>query len=222
MDSTPMFPLGSVLVPSMVLPLHVFESRYRRLMGDCLERDGMFGVVLIERGSEVGGGDQRCDVGTLARIIDTAVTADGRWGVLAVGVERLRVVEWLDDNPYPQARVEPWPDEATSGSIDDLVAAAMRQLRRLWSLATEMGADGIPGDLTLSDDVDEAAWQLVALSPLGPADRQTLLATPNAHERITRLAAMLTEEFTALQTQLELGADPDDGDGGGLQLPPDW
>ena len=63
--SMPMFPLGTVLLPSVLLPLHIFEERYRTLIRDVLDADREFGVVLIERGSEVGGGDTRSSVGTL-------------------------------------------------------------------------------------------------------------------------------------------------------------
>ena len=80
----PMFPLGSVLVPGAVLPLHVFEPRYRALVRSCLDSgEPEFGVVLIERGSEVGGGDVRFDVGTLARIVQAGRFDDGRLAVVA-------------------------------------------------------------------------------------------------------------------------------------------
>ena len=98
-----MFPLGTVLLPSGVLPLHVFEPRYRRLAEDCLEGVPEFGVVLIERGSEVGGGDQRTAVGTVARIVEAATFDDGRYALGTVGVRRIRVVRWLEDDPYPRA-----------------------------------------------------------------------------------------------------------------------
>src|SRR6478672_4324189 len=74
----PMFPLGTVLLPFAHLPLHIFEPRYRALVKDCLAGDGEFGVVLIERGHEVGGGDVRFGVGTVARIVQTAELPDGR------------------------------------------------------------------------------------------------------------------------------------------------
>ena len=104
-----MFPLSTVLFPGAGLPLHVFEARYRALMAECLAGDGEFGVVLITRGSEVGGGDQRVDVGTLARIEQAAETEDGRMLVIARGVRRIRVESWLADGPYPRAAVEDLP-----------------------------------------------------------------------------------------------------------------
>ena len=88
----PMFPLGSVLLPNGVLSLHVFEPRYRALVTDCVAAEHHeFGVVLIDRGSEVGGGDVRRQVGTVARMVQVAEVDDGRFAVIAVGVARIRV-----------------------------------------------------------------------------------------------------------------------------------
>src|SRR5947208_13497309 len=108
----PMFPLGTVLFPHAVLPLHVFEPHYRALVETCLHSDGRFGVVLIERGFEVGGGDARFGIGTVARIVQAAQTEDGRWGLLTVGARRIKVDGWLPEDPYPKARVVDLPDEA--------------------------------------------------------------------------------------------------------------
>ena len=105
-----MFPLGSVLFPSLVLPLHVFEERYRTLMRHVLDGDHEFGVCLIERGSEVGGGDFRSGIGTVATVQEAAELPDGRWAVVTVGTRRIRVERWLDDDPYPRAVVEDHPD----------------------------------------------------------------------------------------------------------------
>ena len=88
MPVLPMFPLGRVLFPHMVLPLHVFEPRYLALIDDVLAGDQRFGVSLIERGHEVGGDDQRSDVGTVAQIVKTERLDDGRWLVIGLGVER--------------------------------------------------------------------------------------------------------------------------------------
>src|SRR5688500_13997113 len=115
MAELPMFPLGSVLLPGMFLPLHVFEPRYRAMVEHCLAGDHEFGVVLIERGREVGGGDVRTHAGTVARIAEARQFADGRWALAAVGMRRIRVEAWLEDDPYPRAEVVEWPDEA----VDD-------------------------------------------------------------------------------------------------------
>jgi Lon protease-like protein len=123
----PMFPLGTVLFPHAVLPLHVFEPRYRVMMRHCIDGDGEFGVVLIERGSEVGGGDIRFDVGTIARIVQAAELEDGRFAVAAVGLARFQVVQWLPDDPYPNAEIkalgEPDAHPAADAARDRVFAA---------------------------------------------------------------------------------------------------
>jgi uncharacterized protein len=210
MDATPMFPLGSVLSPGMVLPLHVFEPRYRRLVGDCLEGGREFGVVLIERGSEVGGGDVRSTVGTMATIADAAGLDDGRWAVVAVGVRRIRVLKWLDDDPYPRAEVEDWPDPPDTGQLDELVSLAIERLRRLLSLAVEMGVDGLPLDIEFSDDPIVAAGQVVVLCPVGPADRQRLLVADGPEARMQLVCTLLDEEMADLQAELNLGGADDE------------
>lgn len=218
MKTAAMFPLGSVLSPGMVLPLHVFEPRYRRLVGDCLEGDGEFGVVLIERGSEVGGGDVRSMVGTMATIADSAGLDDGRWAIVAVGVRRIRVLRWLDDDPYPRAEIEDWPDPPAGEQLGDLVTLAVDGLRRLFRLATEMGADGLPLDLDLSDDPVVAAGQVVALCPVGPSDRQRMLVAEGPDARMLLAGLLIEDEIADLRAQMELpGPDEDPGSD-----PPGW
>ncbi|HWC36988.1 MAG TPA: LON peptidase substrate-binding domain-containing protein, partial [Acidimicrobiales bacterium] len=133
-----MFPLGTVLFPHMGLPLHVFESRYRTLMRDCLAGDGEFGVVLIERGSEVGGGDTRFGIGTVARIAETAELPDGRWVLLATGTRPIRVTTWLPDDPYPVALVEDLADPPMAADDMEHLELASRAVRRALALQTEL------------------------------------------------------------------------------------
>ncbi|MFN8038116.1 MAG: LON peptidase substrate-binding domain-containing protein [Acidimicrobiales bacterium] len=213
----PMFPLGTVLLPSGVLPLHVFEPRYRRLAEDCLGGVPEFGVVLIERGSEVGGGDQRTQIGTVARIVEAATFDDGRYALGTVGVRRIRVVRWLEDDPYPRAEVEDWDDPEPPPDLDERVAEATAHLRRVLATAAELGADVAPASFELGDDPVLATYQLVALSPLGPHDRQALLAAPSAQERLGALVSLLEEELAFLHQRLQLDAD----DGGLLDGPDD-
>ena len=130
----PMFPLGSVLLPGAVLPLHVFEARYRKLVIDCLADDTgdpEFGVTLIERGWEVGGGDERASVGTVARMVRVEALDGGRYAVVAVGTRRIRVNAWLPDDPYPVADVDDWPDaDPDEPWLADRVATMTGRRRR--------------------------------------------------------------------------------------------
>jgi Lon protease-like protein len=207
MDERAMFPLGTVLVPSMALPLHVFEPRYRQLVQDVLV-DGIesekasFGVVLIERGSEVGGGEVRTDVGTLARIVEVAELPGGRYGIGAVGTERFRVREWLPDDPYPRASTEPWPDPPVEPSDHELAAAVEAQLRRLLALAAEIGERVTPATTSIGGDAASMSFQMTAMAPLGPMDRQQLLAAESVSARLETLRRMLAEQRTVLERRL--------------------
>jgi uncharacterized protein len=208
---SPMFPLGTVLVPGLVLPLHVFEPRYRRLVDDSrTHHDSTFGVVLIERGSEVGGGDVRTDVGTLARIVRAEELPDGRWILGVVGVHRIRVERWLPDDPYPRAEIHQWAEqlrepagaaEATGDDQDEVTTL----LRRAAALRREMGEPAPPLDLELADDPVVAGYQAAVVAPLGPADRQALLAAPTVPARWRLLRALLVDQIDLLQARLAAG-----------------
>ena len=188
--SLAMFPLSTVLFPCAGLPLHVFEPRYRALIGDCLAQDGEFGVVLIARGSEVGGGDQRVDVGTLARIDQVAELEDGRMLVIARGVRRVRVEAWLADEPYPRAVVEELPVRR-GGDHDRALATAEVSVRRLRSLLSELGdVPALPHDLDVTGNNEEIAWKLCELAPLNLMDRQQLLASATLEEQLGNLEDM--------------------------------
>lgn len=192
----PMFPLGTVLFPHMPLPLHVFEMRYRQLTRDCLRSGREFGVVLIERGSEVGGGESRFSVGTVARIVTEAEFPDGRWALVARGEERIRVQTWLPDDPYPLALVErvrdpgTWVEPAKLTECEPLVRRALALAAEL-DLAGEMPAL-TPATFRLSPEPLVAAWQLCAALPSGPADRQRLLEAEDG-SRLDLLAGLARE-----------------------------
>jgi uncharacterized protein len=200
----PMFPLGTVLLPGGVLPLHVFEPRYRQLVVDCLADDSgdpEFGVTLIERGSEVGGGDQRAAVGVVARIVQVEPLPDGRYALVTVGTRRIRVNAWLPDDPYPLADVDDWRDvDPDAPELPARVAAATDRLREVLDLAARLG--GAPPEFELSDDPLVASYHLASLSPLGPADRYRLLCATSPAERLDLLAECLDDVEAMLRFRL--------------------
>lgn len=199
----PMFPLGTPLLPGSVLPLHVFEPRYRQMVQDILADDvnaPEFGVVMIERGQEVGGGDSRSDVGTVARVVDVEVTPDGRFAVAAVGTERLRVAAWLPDDPYPVADVDRWPDDDTGAVVtSDTIDALHARVRGLNEIVRELGELSPPPDTEISDDPRLALFHLAALAPLGAADRQRILTAPGSAERVVVLGEVLDDAAAVLE-----------------------
>ncbi|HUV09813.1 MAG TPA: LON peptidase substrate-binding domain-containing protein [Acidimicrobiia bacterium] len=203
-DVTPMFPLGSVLFPTRVLPLHVFEPRYRTMVEHCLAGDGTFGVVLIERGSEVGGGDVRFSVGTLAHIVQAERVADGRLAVIAVGASRFRVREWLPDDPYPRARIDLLEDTA-DGDAAGATEEVRARLREVLVLHARLGAPIEDVDVVLDPDPVRASFEAAAASPIGPLDAQVLLEADDAVMRLGLLAAQLADEIRVLEFRLSDG-----------------
>ncbi len=204
----PMFPLGTVLFPHASMPLHVFEPRYRAMMRDCLEADRRFGVVLIERGSEVGGGDQRSTVGTQVIITRAGELPDGRWVLEVTGERLVTIDEWLPDDPYPVALVSDRESVATAtppGDLEVLLLAATQRVRRARALMAEQGgAPALPPDAELDGggDVDIAAWQLCATAPLSTYDAQQLLAADDGGQRLSRLTQLMDELESDLQRML--------------------
>jgi Lon protease-like protein len=202
----PMFPLGTVLLPGMFLPLHVFEPRYRVLVHDCLAGIPEFGVALIERGQEVGGGDSRFSVGCVARILEAGELPDGRFALATLGVRRIRVRTWLPDDPYPFAEVEEWPDPPAVDGDPEQLEAVTSDLRRVLALAAELGdIVSSAAGVDLADDVEVASYQLAGLTPVGPLDRLALLAAPTVRERLDLVGALLVDVEAVLATRLDGG-----------------
>ena len=200
----PMFPLGSVLLPQQELSLHVFEPRYLELLETCLAADRLFGVVLISRGSEVGGGDERTNVGTVARIDQVRPLPGGRQAVLAHGLSRLRVLTWLMDDPYPKAQVVAWPCEPERLAAAELASrfdAAEQLARRVWALRREMGSNEpeIPEDYPQDSP---GSFSLANQVPLQPYDRQQLLTAPTVSARLERLTEFLAGQEAMLLANL--------------------
>jgi hypothetical protein len=200
-----MFPLGTVLVPSAHLPLHIFEPRYRALAQDCLAGDREFGVVLIERGSEVGGGDVRFAVGTVARIVQAVELPDGRWLLDSVGTKRFRVQRWLEDDPYPCAEVEPLTEAPAGPEAEPLRAEVERLLRQVLALQVELGFPAPSATLELDREPATAAYQAAVLSPIGPMDTQRLLEDPGPEARLRHLVEFLGDARDVLARRMADG-----------------
>jgi Lon protease-like protein len=204
MGVMPMFPLGTVLLPGGVLPLNVFEDRYLQMFREILADDQHppeFGVALITKGHEAGGGDERSTVATSARILDMQATPDGRYVLAAVGTERLRVNAWLPDDPYPIADVDVWVDADDAASADDLrprVEQARGRVEELNALAARLG-DQTPPPTDISDDPLLAVYHLGSLAPLGPSDRYRMLAAPGLDQRLDVLDEALDDVAAALE-----------------------
>jgi Lon protease-like protein len=189
-----MFPLGTVLFPHALLPLRVFEPRYRTMTARVLGDDGEFGVVLIERGSEVGGGDTRFDVGTVARVVRAQELPDGGYALATVGIRRVRITRWLPDDPYPLAEVIDVAEPVHPGATDVDTARRRARLALDDVVALYRQLDARVPDLPpVSDEPEQASYEMAALAPIGPLDAQRVLETVRVLDRLTLLAELLDD-----------------------------
>ncbi len=198
-----MFPLGSVLLPGAVLPLHVFEPRYQRLVRDCLDAaEHEFGVVLIDRGNEVGGGDSRSEVGVVARMLQVAAMDAGRFAVVTTGTRRIRVTRWLPDDPYPCAEVDEWPDGDGGDLPSERIASTSARARRCAGLAVEMGDQSHVPEVELTGDPSVDSFLLATISPLGPADQYAVLCAADPSARLELIDRLLDDVEAGLRFRL--------------------
>jgi uncharacterized protein len=206
----PMFPLGSVLLPAMPLPLRIFEPRYLKLLGDLVASEKPeFGVVLIERGKEIGGGEKRMSIGTIASVTEIGTTQEFL-GLESYGSQRFRVNAWLPDDPYPLADIDLLPDLIWDDSLLPAKVHLETKVRQLLAFVSEFGNLQFGADIEFSEDPMEACWQMAGVLPVGPLDQIDLLSSQSADELISRtyeIVKTANETLTAMINQ-----QPNDGD----------
>jgi Lon protease-like protein len=197
----PLFPLGTVLVPGLVLPLNIFEPRYRQLVADLEdlpEDEREFGVVAIREGGEVGAGSLRAlyDVGCAASLQEVSTAPDGRSQILSTGVRRFRLLD-LDaesETPYLTGLVE-WLDEV-EGDPDP--ALALRS-RALWDRYTELlGGFGPQVVQDLPTDPGPLSYLLTTAVVMPLHERQSLLAAPTDAARLAAVNRFLQQEVAIM------------------------
>jgi uncharacterized protein len=200
----PLFPLGTVLYPGLVLPLHVFEDRYRQLVGDLLagSEPRQFGVIAIRKGRETGvdGVSALYEVGCIAAVRRVREHPDGRFDLVTAGTQRFRLVSLEHGRPYLQGVVdllaEDTGDEAAAGAAVGAVQRAFADY------LVALAARGT-GEVT----IPELPGEPIALSYLVAAamvvdlpDRQALLAEPDALRRLQAERELLAREIAMLRT----------------------
>jgi Lon protease-like protein len=202
-EALPLFPLGTVLFPGLVMPLHVFEERYRRLVRHLMDLpDGTpreFGVVAIRRGWEVDAGNQAVslyDVGCMAEVRQITEHPDGRYDIVTVGRRRFQITHMVPaQTPYLQAAVRFLPEAPGSDEADLLgprVLAAFRIYLRLIRTDTDLSEQ-------LPDDPQVLSHLVAATASLTVADRQQLLATPDTASRLRAELSLLHREIGLLR-----------------------
>lgn len=203
----PVFPIGTAYLPGEKVVLRVFETRYLELMDDIANTDFSFVSVLIEQGSEVGGGDRRFPYGVLLKVHNVLETDMGL-AVEATAQHRVKILTWLDTHQYPSGVYEFMVDsEPTQNQVHEaassisLLAQRIRTLHVMLNMVNPVTNTAMAADSALttlaggrwwgpgvsSAEVDRAFWTIAALVPCGPLDRYELLLPDSILRRISLL-----------------------------------
>jgi Lon protease-like protein len=206
----PIFPLHSVLFPSLPLHLHIFEERYRTMLRDLRSRDNRFCVALIEEGEEVGDYAVPAQVACLAEIVELQPLPDGRYFVVAVGVERAKILSTdRSTHPYLTGSLEIWPDESAGvspeliGKASSLFEQYIDHIMKL--VGKENERVSTPGEPDLLSYVLATALQTDA------AVRQKLLEIPGSEQRLRTEVQMLQTELPLLRSLAAIRETPSAG-----------
>lgn len=195
--SLPLFPLGTVLFPGMLLPLHIFEDRYREMIGACLVTDRTFGVLLIHKGLEVGEPAEPYEVGTLARILDVERQPDGRMNIVTLGIQRFRLIRLLEQKPFLVGRVSPL-EQVAAEQIDPALATAVANRFRAY-VRDLHGEEAERRPLELSQDPETLSFQIAAALGIDARQRQGLLELTSTTERLRTLRELIGREHEAFR-----------------------
>jgi uncharacterized protein len=200
----PLFPLGTVLYPGLLLPLHIFEERYRQLVRDLQagSQPQRFGVIAIREGRETGvdGISALYEIGCTATVRRVTQHDDGRFDLMTVGTQRFRLAELDQSRPYLQGQVNLLAEDSGDEAAAALAAQAVQVAFR--SYLGTLAAQGV-AQVSVPDLPDEPVLlsYLVASSMIVDlSDRQVLLAEPDALRRLTAERALLSREIAILRS----------------------
>ena len=196
----PLFPLNLVLFPGMPLPLHIFEERYKAMVGDCLRNNRPFGVSLIRSGQEVGAPAEPNRTGTTARVLRSELLEQGRMNILTKGERRYEIIEITQEEPHVAALVKLLGEpvgEDFSGITPELTEEYTRLIRGLTTLG-----GGYTAQVTVPEDPVELSYMIAANLDAPTPVRQELLEAPTAADRLNRLVPLLKRRNHALQEEI--------------------
>ncbi len=200
----PLFPLGAVLYPGMLLPLHIFEERYRQLVQDLLDGPDprRFGVIAIRKGRETGieGVQSLYEIGCIATLRRVEQYDDGRFDIITVGTQRFKLNRLDETRPYLQGEVELLADEvADPAAALPLVRTVQAAFRTYLDALTEWGGATVRIE-ELPDEPMLLSFIVAAAMIIDLTERQRLLAEPDTLRRLEAQRALLSRETAMLKT----------------------
>ena len=200
-----LFPLQTVLYPHCIMPLHIFEPRYRTMIGLCIEHGVPFGIVQISSGLEVGGEARTYPVGTIAHIRSVTQFEDGRLFISTKGGDRFRIVDSRYDGDCLTAEVEIYEDDAVAESsaerLQQTAADVAKLFEKYWQLLEVVTRKEL-GQLELPEEPEILSWLVPSVLHVQPEVKQALLQKRTAGERLELEQELLYEQVDKLLEML--------------------
>jgi Lon protease-like protein len=198
-DRLPIFPLPNVLLlPNMVLPLHIFEERYKRMVSDCLKGDRLLGLFLLRLGwDEEGAIPTPYDVGGMGRITRAVRYPNGSMDILLSGLARVHVLHYVQHKPYLIAEVEMWPDEPDDSEGVEALTRRMVGLFERFVIAKAGERHELLKNLKLLASPIDLLHLVVTNMPIDVHQKQEILHLRPIDERITMMITFLNRELSA-------------------------
>ena len=196
----PIFPLPNVLLfPNMVLPLHIFEERYKRMVNDCLQGDRLLGLFLLQRGwEEEGAVPTPYDVGGMGRITRAVRYPNGSLDILLSGLARVHVLRYVQEKPYLIAEIEMWPDEPDdSEGMEALTRRMVALFERFVTIKAGENHELLRGLKLLASPIDLLHY-VVTNMPLDLHQKQEIMHLRPIDERVTMMITLLNRELANL------------------------
>ena len=199
----PLFPLGVVLFPGMMLPLHIFEPRYREMINRCIDEELPFGVVFIKSGKEAGDTATPHEIGTAARITQVERKPDGSMDIVVVGTRRFRINKLNHDRPYLTGNVSHY--SLINGDTRLAIEQAQKvrpKIMRYVELLTQATGVQLQLDHLPEDPTSLAILTAIALQ-IRPEDKQRILALAGVPQMLDMANYLLANELQLLQHMID-------------------
>ncbi len=199
----PLFPLTTVLFPGMMLPLHIFEERYKEMMQRCLNNAENFGVILLKTGPAEGPLGDMYEIGTAAQITQMKPLEGGRMNIVSVGHKRFRLISTHHANPYLTGIVEDFPlTNAESNRAYHISKRVMNKLTTYLRAFKEMGRLNVDFQ-QFPTDPETLAYLTAILLPIENYEKQALLSVVDAVDLLEQELTMLRHEVSILDILLD-------------------
>lgn len=202
-DELPLFPLHVVLFPGAILPLHIFEQRYRLMMQFCLDNERPFGVVLIKEGQEVGDPAEPFLVGTSVEIVEVDRLQDGRMNLITLGKYRFEILDITQYEPYLVGKVSV-PDiaDVEADEIQQSLAAKAGNLYQDYESLLEKLIPGWDKPQDIPSSPCPLSYQIGARLQIPLEETQQLLETLPIDQLLTREIEILERENRQLKIRI--------------------